>query len=106
MDKINELNLNEWEKIINGQVIIVFYTKWCPICKMLLFKLEEIFEEIDIAIYKIDASSLNEKISDVNKMAVPQVILYQNSHMIKKYQGMLDEDEFDEIINAINKKNF
>ncbi|MDD7314974.1 MAG: thioredoxin family protein [Bacilli bacterium] len=105
MNEIKEINLNEQtsEKVNINNGIVVFYTKWCPICKMLLFKFEELLDDYpEMHIYKVDTSISDNLPLGVSTKTVPTTLLYIEGKITEKYQGMLSDDDFDEIINAIN----
>lgn len=105
MNEIKEINLNEQtsEEVNINNGIVVFYTKWCPICKMLLFKFEELLDDYpEMHIYKVDTSISDNLPLGVSTKTVPTTLLYIEGKITEKYQGMLSDDDFDEIINAIN----
>lgn len=105
MNEIKEINLNEQtlEEVNINNGIVVFYTKWCPICKMLLFKFEELLDDYpEMHIYKVDTSISDNLPLGVSTKTVPTTLLYIECKITEKYQGMLSDDDFDEIINAIN----
>lgn len=103
-----ELNLNETniEEILKDKGIILLYSNWCPICKIVLFKLLETLENEKIKLYKVDVLKNKVEIDGVNSKITPQVIVFSKSNILLKFKGNLTDDDIDEIINAINPKNF
>ena len=86
------------EFLKNEKVIITFYTKWCPICKMLKFSLEEYSEEHDdIVIAMIDFSNFEEAAKELGVNSVPTSLFYINGNLVEKLQGKIELDEIDEI---------
>lgn len=86
------------ECLKNEKVIITFYTKWCPICKMLKFSLEEYSEEHDdIVIAMIDFSNFEEAAKELGVNSVPTSLFYINGNLVEKLHGKIELDEIDEI---------
>jgi len=102
--EIKEILLNDSKKedLLTSKGIIVLYTKWCPICKLVMFKLEEVLFDFDITIYKLDVQKNDVSEFGINSKVTPQILVFNESIIVNKYQGMLTDDDVDEIINAIN----
>jgi thiol-disulfide isomerase/thioredoxin len=117
------------EKQKNQITIIVFFAKWCGICKKELKDLDKIYQEkkskglevVGISIddkqnFYDDVKKISDKLSfptgfysDAKKISfeIPKSIpttyfLDQNQQIFKVIQGELDEDEIEEIIAEMN----
>jgi thiol-disulfide isomerase/thioredoxin len=112
----------------NQKTIIVFWAKWCGICKQELKILDKIYQEKKLKGLEIVGISIDDKkyFNDVKKIAdklsfgnafyddakkisfeIPKSIpttyfLDKNQQIFKVLQGEIDEDEIEEIIAKIN----
>ncbi len=97
---IKELDLNTFKEYCQLDSIIVLYTKWCPICKMLLFKLEEFGDEHpEIALGKLDVSNIQMDEYKISTKNVPLTIINKDGKITEKIRGMIDLGDLEEIIS-------
>lgn len=103
MNEIN--NFKEFKEFIkNDKSVIIFYTKWCPICKMLIFTLEEYLEEHpELSIAKVCYSDAVDVVSEVNVKFAPTTLFYNSGNLVEKRQGMLEWEDLDEIFLSLIK---
>lgn len=91
----NNENFNELTK---EKVAIDFFATWCGPCKMLGQVLENIENDIDIDIIKIDIDKYPELAREYKIMSVPTVLLFNKNEIIKQNIGFMDEKKFIEFI--------
>lgn len=103
MKEITSINeFNDFIKKENSTVI--FYNKWCPVCKMLLFSFEEYCEEHqNLNVEKVCISELKDLAEHLNIKSTPTILIFNNGEVIEKRHGMLEYDEIDEIFLSLTR---
>lgn len=103
---MNLQNLDEFESIINKDdiVIVEFYSKWCPPCKMLGFVLEELAEtRPEQTILRINTSEFNEFATGLGIYTLPAMLFYRNGKVLEKHLGLIDVDELIDLLDQLKK---
>lgn len=97
-----ELVDQEFDEIIKEDLVLVdFYATWCGPCRMLSPILDEVLEETNITLLKVDVDK-NEMIAKrYGIMSIPTMILFKNGEIVEKRVGMTSKDE---LIKWINEK--
>lgn len=101
---MNLQKIEEFENIINSDeiVIVEFYSKWCPPCKMLSFVLEELAEIMpEQKILRINTSEFNEFSTKLGVYTLPSMLFYQSGKVLEKHQGLIDVDELVELLKTL-----
>ncbi len=104
---INDIENEKIDLLIEKekQIIIEFYTKWCPTCKMVAMNLEEYEEEHpDVFILRIDAEEHKELANIYKVTTAPTLIFFYQGELKKIHHGFIDSDELDEIIQMISEE--
>lgn len=105
--KINEFENAQIDVLLQKDklIVLVFYTKWCPTCKMVGMTLEEYEEEHDdVFIIEIDAEDNKELANIYNVRSAPTLIFFYKGEKRSVYQGFLDIEELEKIIHSIIEK--
>lgn len=89
-----------FNKLIEGEVLVDFYATWCGPCKMLGPVLEELKDEIQIV--KVDVDENSNLARKYGVMSVPTLIHFKNKDDYKTSIGYLPKDE---ILNFIKKSD-
>ena len=87
-------NNENFKEITKNKVIIDFFATWCGPCKMLGKVVEEIENDIDIDIIKVDIDEYPELAREYKIMSVPTVLLFENNEVIKQNIGFMDKKKF------------
>lgn len=95
-------------EVINkkGIVIVDFFADWCYPCDEQKEIFERIFEKEDkYTVIEIDTDE-NEALSEEYKIdAIPTLIFFKDGKVVKREEGVLEEEEIDEIIEEIKGSN-
>ncbi|MFB6101233.1 MAG: thioredoxin [Haloplanus sp.] len=82
----------------HGIVLVDYYADWCGPCKMLEPTVEEIAEETDAAVLKVDIDELQALAQDRGIRSVPTLEFYANGEQVERLIGVQDKDDLLSII--------
>lgn len=68
----------------NGLVLVDFYADWCGPCQMLSPVIEELDEEMEITVLKIDVDELSDIAREYRVMAIPTLLLFRDGQLVKR----------------------
>lgn len=84
----------EWKDIMKKEKVLVdFYADWCGPCKMLGEVLEEIDQEKEIEIVKVNTDNFMSLARDFKIMTIPNIKIFENGKVVKEQTGFLTKDE-------------
>lgn len=92
------LDKEDFNELTKKKVLVDFYATWCGPCKMLGPVLENLKDEIDIDIIKIDVDKHNDLARTYGVMSIPTLIVFQNNEEIKRTLGFMDKEKIKEFI--------
>jgi thioredoxin 1 len=82
------------EFILNNDTALVdFFATWCGPCKMLAPNLEEVSEQVETPIIKIDVDELPELARQYGIFSIPTLILIKNGKEVKRDLGFKTVDQ-------------
>ena len=89
----------DWK--FEGEVpcVIDFYADWCGPCKMIAPSLEQIANERDITIAKVNTDANQLKMGQFGFRGIPALVLYHNGQPIDQQTGALPKAGFDDWLN-------
>lgn len=87
--------LEEFTK--EGKVVVDFFATWCGPCQMLGPVLEEVAEETDIGIIKIDIDEQESLAREFGVMSVPTLLFYEQGELISRKVGFMPKESIVEI---------
>lgn len=98
---MKKITKDEFEKVIkeNDKVLIDFYANWCGPCKMLAPVLEEVEEETDVLIVKVDVDEEYELAQMFNVTSIPTLIYFKDGKPSKMTRGYNSKEV---ILNMFN----
>lgn len=88
----------EYQKVeMEKYSVVLFYTKWCPLCKKMKFSLYELCDNNDdIRFYLVDISDESEINQHLKIKSTPTLLIYQNGNLIDNISGFIEFEELDE----------
>lgn len=90
---------NNFNELIKSKVLVDFYANWCGPCKMLSPILEELANEVDIDIIKVDVDEYPNLAREYRVMSIPCLVLFDNEKEIKRSLGFIPKEKLKEFID-------
>ena len=88
-----------YELIKEGTVLVDFFATWCGPCKMLSPVLEQLSEEVDILILKVDVDEVGAVAAQFGIQAVPTLMLFKNGQRVDVRMGYQNKNQLLAFIN-------
>ncbi len=93
-------NRDEFNELIKeGTVLVDFFATWCGPCKMLSPVLEELSEESDVLIVKVDVDEAGPLAAQYGIQAVPTLMLFKNGQRVDVRMGYQNKNQLLAFIN-------
>ena len=93
-------NRDEFNELIKeGIVLVDFFATWCGPCKMLSPVLEELSEESDVLIVKVDVDEAGPLAAQYGIQAVPTLMLFKNGQRVDVRMGYQNKNQLLAFIN-------
>ncbi|MFB6196628.1 MAG: thioredoxin, partial [Haloplanus sp.] len=91
------------ELIADHDIVLVdYYADWCGPCKMLEPTVEEIAEETDAVVLKVDIDELQELAQDRGIRSVPTLEFYANGEEAERLIGVQDKADLVSVIDDLS----
>ena len=103
MEIINSDNFEEKVTNTNGIVLVDFFATWCGPCRMLTPVLEEVSEETDAKIYKVDIDKSEDLSRKFRIMVVPTMIIFKDGKEQEKFSGYMQKEDILAKLNNFSK---
>ncbi len=87
-------NEKDFDRVIkdNKKVLVDFFANWCGPCKMLSPILEEVSNEEDIVVVKVDVDEFGDIASRFDVFSIPTLVLFKEGKQADKKVGYLPKD--------------
>ena len=93
-------NRDEFNELIKeGTVLVDFFATWCGPCKMLSPVLEELSEESNVLIVKVDVDEAGPLAAQYGIQAVPSLMLFKNGQRVDVRMGYQNKNQLLAFIN-------
>jgi thioredoxin 1 len=83
-------------------VLVDYYADWCGPCKMLEPTVEEIAEETDAVVLKVDIDELQGLAQDRGIRSVPTLEFYADGEQAERFVGVQDKADLVEVIERLS----
>ncbi|MDL2211409.1 thioredoxin [Erysipelotrichaceae bacterium OttesenSCG-928-M19] len=89
-----ELNSNNFdEEIKEGIVLVDFYADWCGPCKMIAPFIEQVANESDIKVGKLNVDLASDISNRYDVMSIPTIILFKDGAVVNQKVGFVTKDQ-------------
>ena len=86
------------EEVKEGKVLVDFYADWCGPCKMLGEVIEEVSQEMDIKISKVNVDKHEDLARKFGVMSIPYIVLYENGEAKRSNLGFMMKEDLKKFI--------
>lgn len=94
-----------FQKSFDKPVLIDFYATWCGPCQMLKPILENIAQEYDVVVAKVNIDENQRLAHDYGVEGIPDVRLMNQGEIIDRFVGVLPEPQMQEFLGKHNIKS-
>lgn len=96
--KINDENFKDEVINSNKTTIVDFYADWCGPCKMMSPIIDEISENKEIKVGKVNVDESQQLAIKYNIMSIPTILVFKKGELVKSFVGVHDKNE---ILNSL-----
>lgn len=103
MKIINEQQYKDEVLNSNGVVLLDFFASWCGPCRMIAPVLEEVEEDNNVKVFKMDVDECQSIPREYGVMSIPTVCIFKDGKFQEKFLGFRQKEDIEEIINKYTK---
>ena len=94
--ELDSEDFNELKK--EGLVLVDMFATWCGPCKMMAPIIDEVAQEDNLNVIKIDVDKHNDLAMEYGVMSIPTLLLFKDGELVKKNVGLMPKDKLKEWI--------
>ena len=98
LKKINEENFENEVLKATKTAIVDFYADWCGPCKMMSPIIEDIAQDDNLIVGKVNVDQNQELAIKYDVMSIPTIIIFKNGELANKIIGVHSKDEILKLI--------
>ena len=98
------LNLDDTNfdnEITNGVALVDFYADWCGPCKMIAPIIDQLAQETDAKIIKVNVDIAKETARKYNIMSIPTIIIFKDGNIQEQVTGFVPKEQLLDMINKV-----
>ena len=99
------LNEKEFEQFVDnsqGLVLVDFFATWCGPCRMLAPILEDLSQETETPIYKVDVDECENLARRFGILSIPTMIFFKNGKQLEKITGLRTKQEIKQMLETFS----
>ena len=100
MEMLKEVEFGEKVLEAKGKVLVDFFAKWCGPCRMLEPLLDQIEQECDTPMYKVDTDECTELAKSYDVTSLPTVLVFEDGKVIATEVGIKPKPVYLELIKG------
>lgn len=90
----------QFDEEIKGELVLVdFYATWCGPCSMLAPIIEEVEQETNIKVIKVDVDELPNLARRYRVMSIPTLLLFKNGELKDVVRGYMPKKDLQNFLN-------
>ena len=94
--ELDSEDFNELKK--EGLVLVDMFATWCGPCKMMAPIIDEVAQEDNLNVIKIDVDKHDDLAMEYGVMSIPTLLLFKDGELVKKNIGLISKERLKEWI--------
>lgn len=99
MQLINEEQYKTEVLSSKGLVVLDFFATWCGPCRMLAPVLEDVENNTNVKVFKMDVDECQNVPREYGVMSIPTVCIFKDGKFQEKFLGYRQQEEIENILN-------
>ena len=83
-----------------GITLVDFFATWCGPCQMLGPVLDDLSEEVDYKVVKVDVDQARDLAAEFGVRSVPTMVVFKNGEVVDQMIGFLTKDEINQKVSV------